>query len=145
MTDDDASAVVPAYWRHVDGLDLPPNVLALARLNVHDALVLDVRHEPGAGRLDLRLRCGDLQAGHFDATLSFSCVTIASACAAILARAAGSAGTEILYDEVDRGDAGGFAYRLLLHPEGNTEIGFADVNINRRPADGRYCRVKSPG
>jgi len=127
MSDEDADAVVPAYRRHLEIIELPEPMRDLAALNPHDARVLRVDHDPAANTLALRLRCGDLQAGYFDALLSFSGMTLRPADVAALARP----GVEILYDEVDRTVADGFEYRLLLHPTGEVAVRFHDVAVMR--------------
>jgi hypothetical protein len=137
MTDEDAESVAPAYWQHLDAIDLPQTVRNLATLNPHDAYILDVENEPHANFLRLRLRCGDLQVGYFDASLSFSGVTIAPEQAAILANARRPAEIEILYDEIDCAESGAFEYRLLLHPVGQVAFYFTDVAIARHPVADR--------
>ena len=134
MTDAEADAVAPAYWHHLDALDLPTPVRALADLNTHDANVLDVGYHAAANTLRLRLRCGDQQTGYFDATLTFTGATIRPADAATLERARRPANVEVLYDEVDRADGRTFEYRLLLYPAGEVSIRFTDVAIVRKPA-----------
>jgi hypothetical protein len=137
MTDEEAEAVVPAYGRHLEAIDPPRPVRDLADLNPHDAYVLDVEHEPSAGILRLRLKCGDLQAGYFDAFLAFSGVTIAPDHVRALVEARRPAEFVILYDEVDRADDGAFEYRLLLDPVGEVVFRFRDVAIVRKPVAGR--------
>ncbi len=139
MTDEQAGEIAAAYWRHIDKLDLPEPVRELAHLNPHDAYILDVEHEAAGRVLRLRLRCGDLPMGYFDALLSFSGVTIPSAHLARLVEARRPAEFEILYDEVDRADAGRFEYRLLLHPVGEVAILFEDAAIAKRPVAGRQA------
>jgi hypothetical protein len=141
-TDDEAAdAVVPGYWRHLETLGLHQSLKDLAELNPHDGYILNVEHEPSTHSLRLRLRCGDLQAGYFDAVLTFVGATITPADKATLAEARHPAGFEILYDEVDR-EAGAFVYRLLLHPAGETSIRFNDVAVVRVPvADRRAITV----
>jgi hypothetical protein len=136
-TGEAADAVVPAYSRHLDGLALPQPVMDLASLNPHDAHVLDVEHEPVSRTLRLRLRCGDLQSGYSDVSLTFSGAMLRAADAATLARARRPADFEILYDEVDRADAGAFEYRLLLHPVGEVAFRFSDVTVVRKPVADR--------
>src|SRR4051812_14864216 len=102
MTDNQADAVAPAYHRHLEAINLPQSVRNLATLNPHDAYILDIDHDPPAATLRLRLRCGDLQVGYIDASLTFSQVTIAPDHLAILIQARRPAEFEILYDEIDR-------------------------------------------
>ncbi|HLP85143.1 MAG TPA: hypothetical protein VK157_12400 [Phycisphaerales bacterium] len=137
MTDEEAEAVILRYQRHLDKLDLPASIRELASLNPHDACILDAQHEPREGTLRLRLRCGDLQIGYFDATLTFTQAGLTSVDAATLARARYPAKFDIIYDEVDKVAGDAFEYRLLLHPTGEVLIGFKHVTIVRRPVADR--------
>lgn len=132
MTDEDADAVAPAYWRHLDTIDPPEAVLDLAHLNPHDAYILSVEHTASTDSLQLHLRCGDQQIGYFDAFVNFTGVMIQPAHVASLLEAKRPAEFEILYDEVDRADAGTFEYRLLLYPAGEIAFQFRDVTVVRR-------------
>ncbi len=131
MTDEEAEAVAPTYLRHLDAINLPQPVRELADLNPHDAYILDVEHEPSAGTLRLRLRCGDKQDGYFDAMVDFSGVTIRPAHLTALIEAKRPEKYEILYDEVDRVDADAFEYRLLLAPVGEIVLQFRNVTVIR--------------
>jgi hypothetical protein len=125
--------VPPAYQRHLQTLDLPRAVRDLAFLNPHDAYILDVEYDPSAHLLRLRLRCGDLQVGYFDAVLDFSGVIIHPDHLARLIEASRPAKFEVLYDEVDRSSADLFDYRLLLHPVFEIAFQFTDIDIARQP------------
>jgi hypothetical protein len=140
MTDDEADTVPPAYQCHLQTLNLPPSVQDLSSLNPHDAHILDVQHEPSVHVLRLRLRCGDLQVGYFDALLIFSGVIIQSDHLARLIEAKRPAKFEILYDEVDRSRADRFEYRLLLDPAFEVEFQFTDIDIVRQPVMDRRTR-----
>jgi len=137
MTDEEADAVPPAYQRHLQTLNLPPSVRDLSSLNPHDAHILDVQHEPSVHVLRLRLRCGDLQVGYFDALLNFSGVIIQSDHLARLIEVKRPAKLEILYDEVDRSSADLFEYRLLLHPVFEIAFQFTDIAVVRQPVSDR--------
>jgi hypothetical protein len=105
----------------------------LAILNPHDAYILDVEYDPSAHLLRLRLRCGDLQVGYFDALLNFAGVMIQSDHLEMLIKASRPAKFEVLYDEVDRSSADLFDYRLLLHPVFEIAFQFTDIDIARQP------------
>jgi hypothetical protein len=140
MIDEAADAVAPAYKRHLETLDLPQSMRELARLNPHDGYILDVGFEPLTSAMHLRLRCGDQQTGYFDASLSFSGVTIQPAHLTKLATAIRPAEFEILYDEVDRAGADVFDYRLLLRPDGDIEFQFKAVSVVRQRVADRHAR-----
>jgi hypothetical protein len=135
MTDDQFEAVREAYWQYVATLQLPPMIAALSKLNTHDAYVLGVDYQPERSHLTLRLRCGDRQRGYSDVILTFSQVTVDPAALDTLRRSLRPAAVEVLYDEVDRSRKS-FDYRLLLHPDGEVNIQFEQVDITeRRVAD----------
>jgi hypothetical protein len=128
VTDEPSAALPSAYWRYLATLRLPPTIVALSKLNPHDAYVLAVDYQPERSLLTLRLRCGDLQRGYSDVTIAFSDVTVDLATLDTLRRAARPAPVEVLYDEIDRsGDY--FDYRLLLYPDGEATIQFRQVDV----------------
>jgi hypothetical protein len=135
MTDEQTTAVPELYKHFLAALDLPPTIMALSKINPHDAYVLGVEHQPERSRLMLQLRCGDLQRGYSDVTLAFSHVTVDLETLEILRRAVRPSRVEVLYDEVDRsGDS--FEYRLLLYPDGEVSIRFQQVDFTQeRVAD----------
>ena len=138
MTDEQAADIPEAYWRYLATLLLPTSIIALSKVNPHDAYLVALEHEPEHSRLTLRLRCGDLQRGYSDVTLAFSQVAVERATLDMLRRAVRPAQVEVLYDEVDRsGD--GFEYRLLLYPDDEVSIQFKDVNLVERPVADRMA------
>src|SRR5262249_1347866 len=102
MTDEQAAALAEAYEHYLAALDLPPKIVALSKINPHDAYVLGSEYEPKRSRLTLRLRCGDLQRGYSTVILTFSDVTVDLVTLDTLRRSARPAPVEVLYDEVDR-------------------------------------------
>jgi hypothetical protein len=138
LTDEEYARLPDAYWRYLARLQLPPAVTALSKINVHDAYVLAVDHQPDPSLLTLRLRCGDLQRGYSDVVLAFSHVTVDLATLDTLRRSVRPACVEVLYDEIDRSDEH-FDYRLLLYPDGEASFQFRQVDISERPATGRYA------
>jgi hypothetical protein len=140
MTEEETETIPAAYFRHLEAIDLPRPVLDLASINPHDAYVLEVEYTSSDRTLHLLLRCGDLQAGYFDALLNFSNAEIEPPDLASLINARRPAKFEILYDEVDRVDKTMFEYRLLLHPVGEVTIRFQNVAIDRRPVADRSTK-----
>jgi hypothetical protein len=136
MTDDQAAVIPEAYWRYLATLHLPASIVALSKVNPHDAYLVALKHEPEHSRLTLRLRCGDLQRGYSDVTLAFTQVAVERATLETLRRSVRPASVEVLYDEVDRsGEC--FEYRLLLYPDGEVSIQFKDVDLAERPVADR--------
>jgi hypothetical protein len=136
MDDEAADAVVPAYRRHLEALGLKQSVKRLAELNPHDGYILGVDREASHRVLRLRLRCGDIPSGYFDAMLAFAGAAITPDDFATLSKAKRPADFEILCDEVDR-EGRDFVYRLLLHPSGEVVIRFDDVEVVRTPVADR--------
>jgi hypothetical protein len=136
LSDEVADGVPEAYRRHLDALSLPPETATLAALNTHDALVLDVAHDPAAASLDLRLRCGDLQRGYTDARLHYAGVSVGPAALDALRVALRPSRAEVLYDEVDR-EGARYIHRLLLWPEGEASVVFEGVSVDVEPVASR--------
>jgi hypothetical protein len=132
MSEDQADVVPEAYWRYLAALQLPPPIEALSKVNPHDAYILGVEHQHHRSRLTLRLRCGDLQRGYSDVTLTFEQVMVDNATLETLRRAVRPASVEVLYDEVDRASEC-FVYRLILDPSGEVTILFGHVDLTERP------------
>jgi hypothetical protein len=136
LTDEEHAGMPDAYWRYLATLQLPPAIAALSKVNVHDAFVLAIDHQPAHSLLTLRLRCGDLQRGYSDVTLAFSHVTVDLATLDTLRRAVRPADVEVLYDEIGRSDDR-FEYRLLMYPNGEMNIQFRRVEVTERPVASR--------
>ena len=136
MTDVRAEQVREEYQQHLAVLNLPASIASLARNNVHDAHVLNVRQNPDHTTISLCLRCGDLQRGYSDITIVFKAATVDGDSFNTLQTASQSASVEVLYDEIDRA-GGGFEYRLLLYPDGEANLKFKDVEIVERPVGHR--------
>src|SRR5262249_36247260 len=136
MDDEQAAALPEAYRHYLTALDLPTPIVALSKVNPHDAYLVALEHDPEHSQLTLRLRCGDLQRGYSDVTLAFSQVTVDRAALDTPRRAVRPASVEVLYDEVDRsGEC--FEYRLLLYPDGEVGLQFQWVDIAERPVADR--------
>lgn len=74
-SDPDAStAAYNKYLRYLDSIKrvLPENLRHLALLRgVDDGLIAEARHDRAAKRVNLILRCGDLQMGYYDLVLEY--------------------------------------------------------------------------
>jgi hypothetical protein len=145
LTDEEYAKVPDAYWKYLAALHLPPAVAAFSKINVHDAHILAVDHQPEHSLLTLRLRCGDLQRGYSDITLVFSQVTVDLGTVDTLRRAVRPACVEVLHDEIvevlyDEVDflAERFDYRMLFYPDGEVSVQFGKVDIIERPVEDRY-------
>lgn len=130
LSDEATQAIGPAYRDYLDSLNLSPHLRELADLNSHDGYILNVNYDEAANSLKLRLRCGDLQVGYFDATLVFADAVIPPNDVELLRQATRPNDAEILYDEVDVLGRNKFEYRMLLWPDGEAAIRFRDVSLN---------------
>jgi hypothetical protein len=121
MSEKRAQAAYAAYTRKLSALS--PALRTLGHLYLHDALFLEVTHNPSVGKLTLRLRCGDLQVRYADATLTFSQVTIGKKSLQMLRDAILPSDVEVLTTELDvtKDD---IKYRLLLWPKGEVTLKF---------------------
>ena len=102
LTDAAFEAVPNAYRLYLARLRLPPEVLALSEADIHDGLLLDVKHSPQITQLTLVLRCGDLQRGYFDLQIEYSGAVLDGGSLSTLQRATQNPNDEFLYHEVDR-------------------------------------------
>jgi hypothetical protein len=136
LTDEAFEAVPTEYRLHLAALRLPHAVLALAEVNIHDGLMLDVEYEPQPAKLMLRLRCGDLQRGYCDLTVNYSAAALDPVSLSILRDAMRDPKDELLYDEVDRvGDR--FEHRLILSSHKEVCVRFAAVAVSSQSVGGR--------
>ncbi len=135
LSDEESERIVSDYWVHIDTLlpSLPPAVAALARdINLHDGLIHRVLVQPEQRRLELELRCGDLQVGYFDLDLIYSEVRMDLLDIPLLQALARDRQTEVLYDEVDL-DESNYVHRILFWPEGEIAIVFRSLQVIRTP------------
>lgn len=94
-------------------------------VSLHDGLIVEGTFDAGQQRLDLTIRCGDLQSGYRDVRLAYSGVKLRPAeldgASTILNRPE----SEMLYDEIDVLPEGLLAHRMLFWPSGEIEFRFA--------------------
>jgi hypothetical protein len=137
LMDAACDAVPAAYRLHLASLQLPPEVLALAAVDLHDGLFLDVQHEPESAQLTLRLRCGDLQRGYCDQYIRYAGTVLDSASLAVLRDALQIPRDELLYDEVDRvGEC--FEHRFILSSHNEVCVTFAGVELVAHTVSNRW-------
>jgi len=137
LTDEQFDYAISTYEQHLQMLQLPPDLVALADLHVHDGLVLSCASDSAAKSLQLRLRCGDLHIGYFDAVLTFTRVTITAEDVRLLSAVVQAVPVEILTQEIDRLNDDHFECRWLLHPAGEAAIQFSSVTLDRRAVPNR--------
>jgi hypothetical protein len=139
LTDAAFEATPVAYRLHLATLQLPAAVSALAAVDMHDGLLLDVRHDPQSAELTLRLRCGDLQRGYRDLNITYSGTTLEESSLSVLREAMRDPKDEFLYDEVDRfGDR--FEHRFILASHNEVRVTFANVAVGSHPVSSRTAK-----
>ncbi|WP_435009552.1 hypothetical protein P12x_000808 [Tundrisphaera lichenicola] len=140
LTPEEAEDVRHAYSSHIEGLAgrLPGAVDELATsVDLHDAIIRRVRVDRRAAGLRIELRCGDQQAGYFDAVLQYSGVPLETTDLVCLEDRARDPRTEVLYDEVDIDGDGQLCHRFLFWPDGELEVRFASFALGRVKKDAR--------
>ena len=140
LSDAEHSAIARSYERYLDGVlsGLPASVAALARdVPLHDALIRQVVANYDAGSLKLDLLCGDLQGGYVDIGLTYGKVDWSPLDMEALARRAADPETELLFDEIERLSEEVFEHRVLLWPDDEVAIRFAELAIERVPRSDR--------
>lgn len=140
-------AVAPAYWRHIDAIAdrLPPDLVAFHRtVSLHDGLIRAVDDYSTPGTLDLRLRCGDLQVGYFNADLRYQDVAISPDDLGTLSSLARAQGVELLYDELDVRLDGRIEHSIIFWPAGEVTVGCSSLTIATRPVPSRIIRRRHP-
>ena len=150
LSDAQAEAVLRDYAAHELQLraQAPPGVLDLMDLSLHDGQV----HSAvlGGSEFTWRLLVGDLQRGYEFATLTYFDAEVVGGADDLAALDLSPEAGELLYDELDLAADGRFIHRVLVWPEGEVWIRFADVRVERTPAapSDRYTgteRWRSPG
>jgi hypothetical protein len=135
LSDAAFEAAPSAYRLHLAALQLPPTLVALSEVNVHDGWVLDV-HSPESSHLMLRLRCGDLQRGYRDLSITYSGAAVDDPSLSVLRDAMREPRDEILYDEVDRVGRG-YEHRFILASRGEASVTFTAVTMTSVPVGDR--------
>ena len=129
LTDAAFDAVPAAYRLYLATLRLPPDVLALSEVDLHDGLMLDIKYAPESEQLHLYLRCGDLQQGYFDLYINYSGACLDDPSLSILRHAMQAPKAEFLYDEVDRaGDH--FEHQFILSSRDEACVSFTTVTVS---------------
>lgn len=100
-------------------------------INLHDAVAKACTIDGGS--LAIRFVAGDLQRGYEFVELTYLGATIRGASAEDIHAWLTAPETEVWYDEVDRrGER--YIHRYLLHPDGEFDLEFSRLQVNREPA-----------
>jgi hypothetical protein len=136
LSDEVFEATPSAYRLHLAALRLPPDLVALSEVNVHDGWVLDVRDWPESAELTLRFRCGDLQRGYWDLSITYSGARVDDTSLSVLRDALRVPKDEILYGEVDR-VGHEYQHRFILSSLREAAVTFTAVTMASFPVSDR--------
>jgi hypothetical protein len=144
LDDDEHTRVLDAYARRLEAIErrLPESMRRLAHeVNLHDALIEQIRWRSSARELVLELVAGDIQAGYQTVKLRYVGALLGRARMETLRAVACSRETSILYDEVDIDDKGELTHRLLFEPRDELTIDFAELRLEVRPRADRRVHL----
>ena len=149
LSDEESDAVGAAYRAHRAAVlpSLPPAVRRFAEtVDIHDGLLQRVVLDRPERTLRLDLRCGDLQRGYFDLSLTYRGVRLDSLDAALLTVIAREPTPEALHVEEDAFADGAYVHRWLWWPfRRELDVVFGDLEFRCEPrADRRFERVLEP-
>ena len=104
-------------------------------VDIHDALVREIRLDRQRSTLEIDLRAGDLQAGYFDLAIRYSGVDLQALDTSVLASISRDTQAEALYHEVDVATTESYEHRWLWWPYQDLDIRFRafDFLIEPRP------------
>jgi hypothetical protein len=136
----ESGAVPIRYTAHIGSLlsRFPATVRTLAQgVNLHDGLIRSVTVDRTRQALELQFRCGDREVGYFDLALVYSRVRMEDLDLSELKAIAEDPKSEALYDEVDVGNSGAWAHRILFWPYREIVIEFGALGLQLDPRNGR--------
>ena len=122
------------YLEYIESIlpRLSSSVAKLAKeINLHDGLIRKCIIDRQAAKLNLILRCGNLQSGYSDISLHYSNVEFSMEELTTLAELTRSRQVELLYDEVDLNESSYFVHRLLFSSLDEISITFAQLEIKK--------------
>ena len=140
LSDEEAEAVVPAYWAHISTLAerMPATVYTLAYgVNIHDGRLRAVLFDRPRATLMLSMRCGDNQVGYYDLDLVYRDVILTAAAVEVLREVASTSDAEALYDELDVSDAGSWVHSILFWPDREISVTFGRLALKLEPMPDR--------
>jgi hypothetical protein len=138
-SDEEYREVGVAYRRYVSSVadQLPIEVLALARIDLHDGLIKTFSINENRQTL-MRVRCGDSSTvGYYDVDLLYQDAVVTERETGDVLAVVGDPETEVLYDEVNATGDSTFEHRLLLWPRGVLIIRFKNLELSQNPVANR--------
>jgi hypothetical protein len=140
MRGDGPSNAQALYEAHISAMSrpLPQDAMRLVHgeVNLHDGVLRRV--EWSSSGLELQVRAGDLQAGYFDALLSYGRALADVEDEKFLRESVGRRDVEILYDEFDTSETGGWVHRLLYWPRREVRVRFETFVVTVTAAASRF-------
>lgn len=107
-------------------------------IDIHDGLFRSVILDPRRRRLTMKLRCGDLQVGHYNLDMTFDGIALAPDMRKRLRLLVNRKKTEVLYDEIDVTDEKGtYEYRFICWPDGEVDLRFQGFAYKKTAIRGR--------
>lgn len=138
MPDLQAELVPEAYRAHLESLRslLPEGAIRLSEINLHDGLIREVVCR--GTELHVVVRAGDLQVGYFDVRIEYSSAIVSQDALSFLERAIGRRDVEVLYDEIDVVEGGGWKHSVLFCPYHEIAVRFDAVELSVTNVSSRF-------
>ena len=140
LTDEEYASSLSGYHQHLANISahLSSQVREFIKVvDLHDGLIRKIVIDHTEKTLGLDLRCGNLQVGYYDVDIQYRGIQLGRPVVAILAGVAQAEG-EILSDELDIVDDGGFEHRIIFDSYEEISILFGDLVFKKTMQDGRY-------
>ena len=127
LPDDEGEDISAAYRAHRSSVlaNLPVAFREFVQtVDIHDALVREIRLDRMRGTLELELRAGDLQAGYFDLVIRYAGIDLRTLDTTVLASIGRETRAEALYHEADLAPGELYEHRWLWWPYQDLDIRF---------------------
>jgi hypothetical protein len=131
-SDAESEAVAAAYNAHRASVLplLPVRFRVFAEtVDIHDAMVREIRLDLVADTLCIDLRAGDLRQGYFDLSIRYGVVDVSTINRRALALIAQDPDAEALYHEVDVAANGRYEHRWLWWPYRELDVRFVEFDF----------------
>ncbi len=136
LTEEEFEAAIPAYADHLDQIagQFTDGVRSLAQeVNLHDGQIESWSYDRGAATFSIRILIGDLQRGYEWLDLDYRGADVVPSEGVLRQIGLDQDGSEVLWDEVHVVGSR-FEHRVLMWPEGEWLVRFAEVSVTRSAA-----------
>lgn len=139
MSEVESERVREAYWKGLRELmpKLPPAMAKLAKVNLHDAVIEQVRWNAKTKLLHIRLAAGNQGEGYATVDLRYKGAMLGEIRVETLRDAARDREAFILNDELDMDEEGNLIHRLLFWPREEVSLDFRELEIQVTPRTDR--------